>query len=50
MEKKPSINISTCNCRNKKACPLNVQCQIGKVVYEGKLSSNQPNYKEKKDF
>ena len=32
--KKPSINISTCNCRNKEACPLNGQCRIGEVVYE----------------
>ena len=47
---KPSINTSTCNCRNKEACPLNGQCQIGEVVYEGTLSSNQPNNKEKKYF
>ena len=25
--KKPSINKSHCNCRNKEACPLNGQCQ-----------------------
>ena len=48
--KKPSINKSHCNCRNKEACPLNGQCQIGEVVYESTLSSNQPNYKEKKVF
>ena len=48
--KKPSINKSNCNCRNKKACPLNAQCQIGEVVYESTVSSNQPNYKEKKYF
>ena len=48
--KKPSINKSHCNCRNKEACPLNGQCQIGEVVYESTLSSNQPNYKEKKYF
>ena len=48
--KKPSINRSNCNCRNKEACPLNGQCQIGEVVYESTLSSNQPNYKEKKYF
>ena len=45
--KNPSINASTCNCRDKEACPLNGQCQIGEVVYEGTLSSSQPNYKEK---
>ena len=48
--KKASINSSTCNCRNKEACALNGHCQIGEVVYEGTLSSNQPNYKEKKYF
>ena len=30
--KKSSINTSTCNCRNKEACPLNGQCQIGEVI------------------
>ena len=34
--KKPSINISTCNCRYKQACPLNGQCQTGEVVYKSK--------------
>ena len=48
--KRPPINKSNCNCRNKEACPLNGQCQIGEVVYESTLSSNQPNYKEKKYF
>ena len=47
---KPSVNASTCNCRNKQACLLNGQCQLGEVVYEGTLSSNQTNYKEKKYF
>ena len=48
--KRPSINTWTCNCRNKEACPLNGQCQIGEVVYEGTLSGNQPDYKEKNYF
>ena len=48
--KTPSISKSNCNCRNKEACPLNGQYQTRKVVYESTLSSNQPNYKEKKDF
>ena len=26
----------------KKACPLNGQCQIGKIVYQDTLSINQP--------
>ena len=46
--KNPQINTSTCNCRNKEACPSNRQCQIGEVVYKGTLSYNQSNYKEKK--
>ena len=48
--KEPSINTSTCNCWNKPVCPLNGQCQIGEVVFEGTFSSNQPNYKGKKYF
>ena len=48
--KKPSIKKSNCNFRNKEACPLNGQCQIGEVVYESTLSSKQPNYKGKKYF
>ena len=48
--KKPSTNTWTSNFRNTEACPLNGQCQIEEAVYEGTLSSNQPNYKEKKYF
>ena len=44
------IDTSTCNCRNKEDCPLNGQCQIGEVVYESTLTSNQQNYKDKKYF
>ena len=29
---------------------MNGYCQIGEVVYEGTLSSNQPNYNKKKYF
>ena len=47
--KKPSINTSTCNSRNKKACPLSGYWEL-RVVYERTLSSNQQNYKEKKYF
>ena len=47
MGKKPSINTSTCNCRNKEGCPLYGQCKIVEVVYKSARSSNQPNYKEK---
>ena len=48
--KKPSINTSICNCRNKEAYRLNEQCQIGEVAYEDTFSSNKQNYKEKKYF
>ena len=48
--KKPSIDTSNCNCRNQKNCPLNDQCQIGEVVYESTLTSNQLNCKDKKYF
>ena len=48
--KKPSIDTSTCNCRNKEDYPLNGQCQIGEVVYESTLTSNQQNYKDKNYF
>ena len=44
--KKPSIDTSTRNCRNKVDCPLNGQCQIGEIVYKSTLTSNQPNYKK----
>ena len=44
--KKPSIDTSTRNYRNKVDCPLNGQCQIGEIVYESTLTSNQPNYKK----
>ena len=50
LEKKPSINISTCNCPNKEYSPLNGQYQIGEVVYESTLTSNQQIYKDKKYF
>ena len=48
--KKPSVNKSNSNRRNKEACPLIGQCQIGEVVYESTLLINQPSYKEKKYF
>ena len=48
--KKPSIDTSNYNCRNKEDCLLNGQCKIGEVVYESTLTSNQKNYKDKKYF
>ena len=50
LEKKPSIDTSTCNCRNKEDCPLYGQCQKREVVYESTVTSNQQNYKDKKYF
>ena len=38
---------SNCNCRNKNDCPLGGNCLVENIVYEGKITSNQPNYKEK---
>ena len=35
---------------NKEDCPLNGQYQIGEVVYESTLTSDQQNYKDKKCF
>ena len=50
LEKKPSIDTSTCNCRNKEYIPLNGQCKIGEVAYESTLTCNQQIYKDKKYF
>ena len=47
---KLSMNTSTYNCQNKEACPLNRQCQIGKVVHESTFSSHRTNYKKKRYF
>ena len=48
--KKPLIDTSFCNCRNKEDCLLNGQYQIGEVVYENTLTSNQQNYRDEKYF
>ena len=37
--KKPSINTSTCNCRNKEACPLN---ELSKELWQIKIKNNTP--------
>ena len=50
LEKKPLIDTLFCNCRNKKDCLLNGQYQIGEVVYESTLTSNQQIYRDKKYF
>ena len=36
-----------CNCRNKKYCPLVGKCLSPNIVYQGKITSTQPNYNVK---
>ena len=45
--KKPEINPRTCNCINPTDCPLNGNCLAKESLYEGKITSDLPNYKEK---
>ena len=45
-----NVKVSYSCTKNKKMCPLNRQCQIGKVVYEGIFSSHRTNYKKKMYF
>ena len=35
-----------CNCRNKGYCPLGGKCLSPNIVYQGKITSSQPNYNE----
>ena len=45
----PHANTSrTCNCVNKETCPLNQNCLAKSIIYEATISSNIPNYTEKK--
>ena len=37
----------TCNCMNASECPLDGKCLEKDVLYQGVVSSNLPNYKEK---
>ena len=39
-----------CNCRNKKYCPLDEKCLSPNIVYQGKITSSQPNYNDKVYF
>ena len=36
-----------CNCRNKERCPLNGECLTDNLMYEGTVSSSEPNYPDK---
>ena len=38
----------TCNCVNKETCPLNQNCLAKSIIYEATISSDIPNYTEKK--
>ena len=35
-----------CNCRNKNYCPLGGKCLSPNIIYQGKITSSQPNYTE----
>ena len=37
-----------CNCRRKEDCPLNGRCLEREILYEGTITSNLPNYGEKR--
>ena len=39
-----------CKCRNKKHCPLGGKCLSPNIVYQGKITSTQPNYNDKVYF
>ena len=39
-----------CNCRNEKYCPLGGKWLLPNIVYQGKITSNQPNYNDKVYF
>ena len=40
-------NKRTCNCINKKSCPLNGNCLSENTLYAGTITSNIPNYQDK---
>ena len=37
----------SCNCRSKNNCPLDGKCLTLNIIYEAKITRNQPTYKEK---
>ena len=39
-----------CNCRNKMYCPLGGKGLLPNTVYQGKITSIQPNYEDKVYF
>ena len=39
-----------CNCKNKKHCPLGGESLLPNTVYQRKITSIQPNYKDKVYF
>ena len=44
----PPTNQRTCNCMRKDLCPMNQNCLASNVVYEATITSDLPNYGEKK--
>ena len=47
LEDKPKLQLGGCNCRVKNNCPLDGHCLSEGVLYQGKLTTNIPNYGEK---
>ena len=41
-------NETKCNCIQKDECPLNGICLTQNTVYQASITSNEPNYEEKK--
>ena len=41
------LSKDTYNCRNKNNCPLDGKCINPNIISEAKITSKQPNYKEK---
>ena len=39
-----------CNCKNKKYCPLAGKCLSPNTIYQGKVTSTEPNYNDKVYF
>ena len=44
LNKKPSQNERTCNCRNRELCPLDGHCLTKEVLYEATVNADVPRY------
>ena len=47
LEEKEPLRRGNCNCQNPDGCPLPGECTTPNILYEGKLTSDLPNYGEK---